>query len=59
MTGASLAVQSPMFVSLPGMGGAGISIGDLVIIDLDAEIVKSFQHGHGGWADGMMEVSFS
>ena len=31
------------------------SIGDIVTILLDAEIVQSLQHGHGGWTDGMSE----
>ena len=26
-------------------------------VDLDLEIVQSLQHGHGGWTDGMFEVS--
>ena len=43
-----------MILNRPGMGG--ITIGDVVLIDLDLEIVKSFQHGHGGWTDGMLEV---
>jgi len=28
-----------------------------VNVDLDLEIVQSLQHGHGGWTDGMYEVS--
>ena len=32
-------------------------IGDRVRIDVDVEVVKSLQHGHGGWSDGMTEVS--
>ena len=31
------------------------SIGDIVTILLDSEIVQSLQHGHGGWTDGMSE----
>ena len=31
------------------------SIGDIVTILLDSEIVQSLQHGHGGWTDGMFE----
>lgn len=34
-----------------------LNIGDKVRVDLDAEIVKSLQHGHGGWTEGMTEVS--
>ena len=33
-----------------------IGMGDVVCIDLDIEVVKSFQHGHGGWTEGMQEV---
>ena len=38
-------------------GPGGLAIGDQVNVDLDFEIVQSLQHGHGGWADGMFEVS--
>ncbi|XP_063713547.1 E3 ubiquitin-protein ligase mib1-like isoform X1 [Symsagittifera roscoffensis] len=42
-----------------GMSGrtnaGGLSVGDVVNIDLDCEVVKSFQQGHGGWTDGMLE----
>ena len=31
-------------------------IGDLVRVDLDLDIVQTLQRGHGGWADGMVEV---
>ncbi|KAH9516075.1 E3 ubiquitin-protein ligase MIB1 [Dermatophagoides farinae] len=30
-------------------------VGNLVNIDLDLEVVKYLQHGHGGWTDGMFE----
>jgi len=33
-----------------------LNIGDKVRMDMDVEMVKSLQHGHGGWTDGMMEV---
>ena len=52
MTG--MVPSEAMILNRPGMGG--ITIGDVVLIDLDLEIVKSFQHGHGGWTDGMLEV---
>jgi len=39
------------------IGPSGIQIGDQVNVDLDLEIVQSLQHGHGGWTDGMYEVS--
>lgn len=39
-------------------GVGGLTIGDQVNVDLDLEIVQSLQHGHGGWTDGMFEVSF-
>ena len=35
----------------------GLQIADKVNVDLDLEIVQSLQHGHGGWTDGMFEVS--
>ena len=38
-------------------GPCGLAIGDQVNVDLDLEIVQSLQHGHGGWTDGMFEVS--
>lgn len=34
-----------------------LQIGDQVNIDLELEIIQSLQHGHGGWTDGMFEVS--
>lgn len=34
-----------------------LNIGDKVRVDMDIEMLKSLQHGHGGWTDGMMEVS--
>ncbi|OTF78471.1 hypothetical protein BLA29_014206, partial [Euroglyphus maynei] len=30
-------------------------VGNQVNIDLDLEVVKYLQHGHGGWTDGMFE----
>lgn len=33
-----------------------LNIGDKVRVDLEVEIVKSLQHGHGGWTEGMTEV---
>ena len=33
-----------------------LNIGDRVRVDIDIEIVKSLQHGHGGWTEGMAEV---
>lgn len=38
-------------------GPGGLAIGDQVNVDLDFEIVQSLQHGHGGWTDGMFEVT--
>lgn len=31
-------------------------VGDCVKIDLDVELVRSLQLGHGGWTCGMLEV---
>jgi len=46
--------------SLPGEDYRGtnvvLNIGDKVRVDLEIEIVKSLQHGHGGWTEGMTEV---
>ena len=39
------------------LGSDRFEIGERVTIDVDVEVVKSLQHGHGGWSDGMMEVS--
>jgi E3 ubiquitin-protein ligase mind-bomb len=36
-------------------GHNGFQIGDTVIVELELEVVQSFQHGHGGWTDGMYE----
>lgn len=36
-------------------GHNGFQINDSVIVDLELEVVQSFQHGHGGWTDGMFE----
>ena len=33
-------------------------VGDHVCVDSDPETVRFLQQGHGGWADGMREVSF-
>lgn len=33
-----------------------IAVGDMVTIELEANIVKSLQVDHGGWADGMLEA---
>ena len=33
-----------------------LNIGDKVRVDMDVDMMKSLQHGHGGWTDGMMEV---
>ena len=33
------------------------SPGDHVAIELDVEVVKNLQVGHGGWSPGMLEVS--
>ena len=34
-------------------------VGERVRFDVDIEVVKSLQHGHGGWSEGMMEVCLS
>ncbi len=34
-------------------------VGDKVRVDLDLELVKSLQQGHGGWNDTMEEVRLS
>jgi E3 ubiquitin-protein ligase mind-bomb len=36
-------------------GHNGFQINDTVNVDLELEVVQSFQHGHGGWTDGMFE----
>jgi E3 ubiquitin-protein ligase mind-bomb len=36
-------------------GHNGFQISDSVIVELELEVVQSFQHGHGGWTDGMFE----
>ncbi|XP_028968353.1 E3 ubiquitin-protein ligase MIB1 [Galendromus occidentalis] len=33
-----------------------LKVGDMVTIELEANIVKSLQVDHGGWADGMLEA---
>ena len=33
------------------------SVGDRVRVDLEIEVIKTLQDGHGGWSDGMSEVS--
>ena len=40
-----------------GLIASTVAIGDQVKVDLEVEIVQSLQHGHGGWTEGMMEVS--
>lgn len=34
-----------------------LAAGDLVRVQLDLDLFKSMQEGHGGWNDGMLEVS--
>ena len=38
-------------------GPQDISTGDLVRVELEADIFKAMQEGHGGWSDPMLEVS--
>ena len=38
-------------------GPEDICTGDLVRVELDADIFKAMQEGHGGWSDPMLEVS--
>ena len=33
-----------------------LAAGDTVRVDLDLEIVKLMQEGHGGWTDAMADV---
>lgn len=37
-------------------GPQDISTGDLVRVELEADIFKAMQEGHGGWSDPMLEV---
>ena len=37
-------------------GTGRFEVSERVRIDVDVEVVKSLQHGHGGWSDGMVEV---
>ena len=38
-------------------GGSYIlTAGDLVRVQLDVEVFKALQQGHGGWNDAMVEV---
>ena len=41
------------------LGTNRFDVGERVRIDVDVEVVKSLQHGHGGWSDGMVEVRLS
>lgn len=34
-----------------------IASGDLVRVQIDLELFKALQEGHGGWNDGMVDVS--
>ena len=40
-------------------GPQDISTGDLVRVELEADIFKAMQEGHGGWSDPMLEVGGS
>ena len=40
------------------MLSSNYAIGDRVKVDLEIEVVKTLQQGHGGWSDGMKEVWF-
>lgn len=31
-------------------------VGDRVKVNLEIEVIKTLQNGHGGWSDGMREV---
>ena len=33
------------------------ALGDQVTMELELEVVKNLQNGHGGWSVGVMEVS--
>lgn len=33
--------------------------GDMVRVELDVEVFKALQQGHGGWNDAMVEVSIT
>ena len=34
------------------------AVGDRVRVDKEIEVIKTLQNGHGGWSDGMREVSW-
>uniref|UniRef100_UPI0035901ADB E3 ubiquitin-protein ligase MIB1-like n=1 Tax=Myxine glutinosa TaxID=7769 RepID=UPI0035901ADB len=34
----------------------GLQAGERVCVALELELVQMFQHGHGGWSDGMLET---
>ena len=40
-----------------GSGPSHFAVGDQVRVQLEEEIVKMMQEGHGGWQDDMVEVS--
>ena len=37
--------------------GSQFKVGDRVRVDLEVEVIKTLQNGHGGWNEGMTEVS--
>lgn len=52
-----LLIATPLLIGEDYRGSSVVlNIGDKVRVDLDFEIVKSLQHGHGGWTEGMTEV---
>ncbi len=40
-----------------GVVHSHFKVGDKVRVDLDVEILKAMQEGHGGWNSRMVEVS--
>ena len=42
---------------LPGMDPSALSTGDLVRVELEPEVFRAVQEGHGGWNEVMLNVS--
>ena len=50
------ASESSMTSDGAGSGPSNFAVGDQVRVQLEEEIVKMMQEGHGGWQDDMVEV---
>ena len=51
------AVATAQATPAPSQGQSLLASGDNVRVQLDVDVFKAMQEGHGGWNDSMTEVS--